>query len=161
MEITIKHARIEDADAIAVMLRQLASDIGDCDSFRSDADTIRRHGFGEQPLFQCLIAEGLGENLGLVLFFPLFSTTRGKPGVYVQDLWIAGSARGQGLGTRLLAAVAEYAASQWQAAYMGLTVYADNATAAAFYRQLGFHGNERDLPVALDGPAFEKLRDQV
>ncbi len=161
MDIMIRPARNQDAEAITEMLIQLAGEIGDNDVFMSNTDVIRRYGFGDNPLFQCLIAEHRGAHQGLALFYPVFSTTRGKPGVYVQDLWVGESARGQTLGTRLLAGVAERAASGWQATYLKLTVYADNSAANTFYQRLGFQGFERDLPVALDGPAFEKLRDQV
>ena len=161
MTTIIKRARIEDVEIITEMLVQLASEIGDSHKFESDADAIRRYGFGEKSLFQCFIADCRGIHQGLALFFPEFSTTRGKPGVYVQDLWVSESARGQGLGGRLLAAVAAHAASEWQAGYLKLTVNADNSAAAEFYRRLGFLGGELDRPVSVYGTAFEKLRDQI
>jgi len=161
MKMNIRPAHHEDADAITAMLTRLASEIGDREVFLSDVETIARYGFGEQNLFHCLIAESGEKHQGLALFYPVFSTMRGKPGVYVQDLWVDESARGQGLGARLLAGVAGQAASQWEAAYLKLTVYADNSNANAFYRRLGFRGDERDRPMAIVDDAFQKLRDQA
>lgn len=160
METIIRNADSQDADAITAMLGRLAAEIGDGDKFLCDADAIRRYGFGETPLMQFLIAEGDGRHHGLVTFFPLFSTIRGKPGVYVQDLWVSEKARSQGLGDRLLGAVAARAAAQWRAAYLGLTVYEDNPRAVEFYRRLGFRGDQRDLPVVLGGAEFQKLKDR-
>ncbi|MBC8269549.1 MAG: GNAT family N-acetyltransferase [Rhodospirillaceae bacterium] len=161
MDIKIRLAQSEDATAITTMLRQLADDIGDSDIFSCDVEAILRHGFGEKPILQSLIAEADGRNLGLALFFPIFSTTRGKSGVYVQDLWVAEEARGKGLGVSLLAAAIKHAAHEWKADFLKLTVYADNSTAAQFYQRLGFEGDDRERPVALEGAAFTKLRDQV
>ena len=161
MDIKIRLARSEDAAAITTMLKQLADEIGDSDAFSCDVEAIRRHGFGDKPILQSLIAESAGQNVGLALFFPIFSTTRGKSGVYVQDLWVAGQARGQGLGVNLLVAAIKHAAHEWQAEFLKLTVYADNSTATEFYRLLGFEGDDRERPVALEGAAFTKLRDQV
>ena len=53
---------------------------------KSTPDDIRRFGFGEAPAFEALIAEIDGRFAGCCLFFASFSTWRGRPGVYVQDL---------------------------------------------------------------------------
>lgn len=159
--IEIRPGRIEDSPAIADMLARLAAELGDSARFSSNADVIRRHGFGDTPLFRCFLAEKGAEFLGLALYFPVFSTTRGRPGIYVQDLWVNGAARGTGLGRKLLAEAAEAAASEWDAAYLMLTVYNDNEGAMAFYRKLGFSGEERDQPLAIEGAGFQALRDQT
>ena len=143
------------------MLVKLADEIGDSKVFQCEAEAIRQHGFSDNPLFHSLIATSIGEPCGLALFFPMFSTTRGQPGVYVQDLWVAKIARGQGLGERLLSKVAHHATSSWQATYLGLTVYGDNPKATKFYHRLGFHGDERDKPIALNDQAFQRLKDQT
>jgi ribosomal protein S18 acetylase RimI-like enzyme len=160
-KIQIRPAREGDAEAIVAILAGLAMEIGDDAYFRSDADAIRRHGFGSVPMFRCLVAEGRGETLGLTLYYPVFSTTRGQPGVYVQDLWVAEGARKSGLGRRLLAETAARAAADWSAAYMALTVYADNPGATAFYRRQGFSSGERERFMALDEAAFQALRSKV
>ncbi len=161
-ETKIRAGTLEDAPAIADMLARLAAELGDSEHFRCTADAIRRYGFGEKPMFSCQLAESArGEFLGLALYFPVFSTTRGKPGVYVQDLWVSSAARGSGLGRKLLAAAASVAASDWGAAYLLLTVYDDNLNAMAFYRRLGFSGDERDRPLSLEGPGFQDLREET
>lgn len=143
----IRLAGPEDAETIAQMLASLASDLGDGARFASTPDSIRRDGFSADPLFSVMIAGGVG----LSLFFPHYSTTRGRPGVYVQDLWVAPAARGQDLGRRLLAATAAHAAQNWGAAYMALTTHGHNAAARGFYRRLGFVAADGDVPMYLTG----------
>ena len=82
-DIDIRQAVAADCDTILAMLIQLARDLGDGDIFRCRLEDIRDHGFGANSLFRCLIASRQQENLGLALFFPVFSTTRGQPGVYL------------------------------------------------------------------------------
>jgi len=160
-DISIRLATKDDAEAIVTMLTQLANDIGSADHFFSTREAIAEYGFGTRPMFECFVAERQKTNLGLVLFFPIFSTNRAKPGVYVQDLWISGDTRGQGLGRRLLAEVVNYSARNWDASYLSLMVYADNIKAREFYKKLGFDKCENDVSKALDGDAFAQLKSAL
>jgi GNAT superfamily N-acetyltransferase len=155
--VQIRVARADDAGHITWMLKQLAIELGDGTVFASTESTIRRHGFGPDASFSTMLAETDGAPQGLALYFRHFSTTRGLPGVYVQDLWIAPEQRGARLGTRLLATVAENAAHAWEAAYLTLSVYHDNPAAAQFYSRLGFAAHQNDAPMSLTGPAFKDL----
>ena len=157
-DIEIRQAVAADCDAILAMLLQLAHELGDSDSFQCRLADIRDHGFGANSLFRSLIASRKQENVGLALFFPLFSTTRGQPGVYLQDLWVSSNCRDAGLGSRMLQQVAIYAAQQWQARYLDLMVHGHNKAAERFYRRHGFgeHGNDRHLSI--DGDPFCRLQ---
>jgi len=152
----IRLAEPEDAEAISQMLANLAESMGDGAVFASTPEIIRRYGFGADSLFSVMIAEGAG----LSLFFPHFSTTRGQPGVYVQDLWVAPAARGRNLGKQLLAATAGYATQSWGAGYMALTTHGHNDAARRFYRHLGFMVSGDDIPIHLTGPKFRSLGEQ-
>jgi ribosomal protein S18 acetylase RimI-like enzyme len=160
-EIEIRPAVEGDCEAILAMLTSLAGETGDRDRFRCRVDDLRDYGFGERPLFHCLIAARHGQCLGLALYFPVFSTTRGRPGVYLQDLWVASACRDDGLGTRLLRRVADDAGRDWQAAYLDLMVHGHNQGAERFYRRHGFEERGHDRHLTLDGEAFETLRVQT
>ncbi|CUH67813.1 ribosomal-protein-alanine acetyltransferase [Thalassovita gelatinovora] len=151
---TLRLASPADAPAIAALLARLADETGDGARFASTPDTIRAHGFGPTALFATMIAEHDSRATGIALFFRHYSSTRGQPGVYVQDLWTAPELRGQGLGARLLAAVADHARRGWGACYMALTTHGHNDAARAFYTRLGFTAQPDDIPMALDGAAF-------
>ena len=151
---TFRKATSDDAGKIQSLLGDLARQDGA--QMRGTADALRRYGFGANPMFQAVLAEQAGAVTGLVLFFPEFSTLRGCPGVFVQDLYVAAPARGQGLGRRLLAqAVA--AAQAWDAAYLALMVDRSNTRARVFYDRCGFADRGDYDMLVLDGAGLAAL----
>ena len=153
----IRPAKPSDASAIAAMLARLGDELGEPP--RTTAATVRAHGFGPGARFSTLIAEA-DVPVGFALYFPHFSTTRGTAGAYVQDLWTVPGARGQGLGGRLLAAVAAAARRDWGAAYLALGVHGHNARAARLYARLGFAAEDVQ-PMALTGAGFTALAGEA
>jgi GNAT superfamily N-acetyltransferase len=147
-EIRICPAGPEDAGTVHRLLRDLAAALGKPGDLRSTAEDIARHGFGERPFFDVVLAWSGGEAVGLAVYFFEFSTWRGQPGVYVQDLYVAPVMRGRGLGRDLIAAVRERAARDG-ARYVKLTVYDRNPEALAFYHSIGFESCEDELPLVL------------
>ncbi len=139
------------------MLRALSKHLGDHDLHTGNVGALRRHGPWGTGFFEALIAESGADACGMSLYFRHFSTLRGEPGVYVQDLWIAPDQRGSGLGRRLLAAVARMAADRWGAAYLMLTANRHNGSAVRFYDRLGFESFANDLPMGLAGERFARL----
>jgi len=136
-DIDIRQATVEDVPVIHRLLSELEKTLGASSKIKRTPDDLRRYGFSDEPLFEVLIAWHGAEAEGLAVFFREFSTWLGKPGVYVQDLYVASSARGTGLGSKLMQAVYDRARG-WSAAYCKLMVNADNEAAIAFYKRLGF-----------------------
>lgn len=153
----IRAAGPDDAPVVVAVLSSLAHEIGDGARFRSTESLIRRHGFGPGRLFHSMLAFADAAPVGLALYFPTFSTTRGAPGLYIQDLYVAEAARGGGLGRRLLQAAARHAGTAWEATHLTLTVYDDNAAARDFYQRLGFVLRRGEIPASLDEPSFSRL----
>jgi len=158
---TIRSAKATDALVIANMLACLANDLGDGEVFTSNSEIILRYGFGQAAMFNVVIAESESEAVGFALYFAHFSTTKGKPGVYVQDLWVDPVTRGGQIGQKLLAAVATNAANTWDAAYMKLSVHAGNIGAERFYSRLGFSANTNETPMTAENNAFKALQGAV
>jgi ribosomal protein S18 acetylase RimI-like enzyme len=154
LTLRIRPARREDAAAMHRCLAALSAQ--DSAPHRAVPEDYLRHGFGPTRLFQAVIAEDAGTMIGLAVFFPTFSTQRGRPGVYIQDLWLEPAARRRGLGRRLLAAVRVQAAG-WGADHVMLMVAGGNAAAQAFYEALGFRPLDPYAPLVLDGPALDAL----
>ena len=125
----------------------------------AEPEDYLRHGFGQTRLFQCLIVEEAGAVVGLAVFFPTFSTQRGRPGVHIQDLWLDPCARLRGLGRRLLAAVRAQAAG-WGAEHVTLMVATANGPARAFYAAMGFRALGAYRPLVLDGTELDALEMQ-
>lgn len=159
-ETVIRLATLEDAPAIHAMIRGIAEAQGQADKVKSTVEDIRRFGFGPVPAFEALIALAGGRPVGLCLFFPSFSTWRGRPGAYVQDLFVDGSQRGAGLGRRLLARVAALVAARG-GAYLRLSVDAGNVAAQGFYARVGLVHAHEDLIQQIDGAAFIALGEDA
>lgn len=144
----------QDVGTIQAMLEALARQDGA--EMRGSAVALLRHGFGARPLFQTVLAERGTEVLGLALFYPEFSTLRGRPGVHVQDLYLSPGARGIGLGAALLAQVMQ-AAQAWEASYLTLMVDRGNSQARRFYARHGFAPRGDYEGLVLEGEALEAL----
>ena len=155
--IDIRPAVPDDGAVVTGLLRDLADSLGEGEKFRSTEALILQHGFGPGRRLWSLLAWQGPEAVGLATYFPTFSTTRGAPGVYVQDLYVVPEARGGGVGQLLLAAVSRDAEAGWGAAHLTLLVYDQNHGARRFYRRLGFALPDVERPALLDGPAFAAL----
>jgi ribosomal protein S18 acetylase RimI-like enzyme len=151
---TIRLAEARDANLIHAGLVAMAQVMGKGAKITSTAADIRKFGFGNQPAFEVLIAEVDGAFAGLCLTFPSFSTWRGEPGIYVQDLYVDEAFRGRRIGEKLLRAVARRAKATG-AGYLRLSVDIDNRTAEAFYERLGIAHSRNEHVHMIKGDAFD------
>ena len=151
----IRPATAGDVALLDAALRALSADLRDI--HRATSEGLLAAGFGANPAFRALLALRDGRPAGAAVFSPLYSTTRGFPGAYVSDLWVAGAERGAGLGPRLLAAVRDEARALWGAGFIRLAVYADNPRAVAFYERLGFAARAGEVGMILEGTAFDRI----
>ncbi len=151
--IEIRTAGAADADLIVRLVNELAAfEKAAPGEVRVTADDIRRFGFGERPLFECLIAALDGEPVGFALFFHNFSTWEGRPGLYLEDLFVAERARGRGVGIALLREVAAIAVAR-ECARMDWAVLHWNP-ARAFYEKIGAVHKQDWLIYRLTGDAL-------
>ena len=146
--ITIRRAKEGDAALVHRLLRDLAETLGKAEVFSSTASDIERFGFGDDPRFEALLAFEGDEAVGLALYFFEFSTWRGRPGVYVQDMYVAPRMRGRGLGRELMEAVVRRSRERG-GRYVKLSVYDGNQQAIGFYRSLGFEICDGEQVLAL------------
>ncbi|TIS82758.1 MAG: GNAT family N-acetyltransferase, partial [Mesorhizobium sp.] len=105
-DVLLRPGTIDDVETIHAAILKLGTHIGAPEEIISTADDLRTWGFGAKPAFSTLIAEVDGEFAGLCLHFPIFSTWMGRPGVYVQDLYVEDRFRGRKIGERLVRRVA-------------------------------------------------------
>jgi len=151
--VTIRLAETADAEAIYDGLVAMARAMGQGAKIASTANDIRRHGFGDDPAFEVLIAEVGGVFAGLCLSFPSFSTWRGERGVYVQDLYVDESFRGRHIGEALLKSAARRGRERG-AGYLRLSVDVTNTRAEAFYERLGITHSRDEQIHMIKGEAF-------
>jgi len=148
-EISIRQAKFEDVAVIHNLLTELEKVLGATSKVSRSPEDLQRFGFSETPCFEALIAWQGTEAVGLVLFFREFSSWKGAPGVYVQDLYVSPGLRGTGLGSLLMKALFEHTRS-WDVSYCKLTVHDGNEAAIAFYERLGFRMVENEHVLILD-----------
>jgi GNAT superfamily N-acetyltransferase len=136
MSIAIRAAAPDDLDLIFRFICALAEYEKLRHEVRADKALLGQHLFGPKPMAEVLIGEIDGLARGFALFFHNFSTFEGKPGIYLEDLFVEPAARGAGLGKALLAQLAQLAAERG-CARLEWSVLDWNAPSIAFYKALG------------------------
>jgi GNAT superfamily N-acetyltransferase len=132
----IRSATPADIPAIASLIRALAEYEKLSDSVVLDEAKLADHLFGKRQYAECLIAEHDGRPVGFALFFHNYSTFLGKPGIYLEDLFVLPDHRGSGLGKGLLKAIGKLAVER-DCGRIEWSVLDWNAPAIGFYESLG------------------------
>jgi GNAT superfamily N-acetyltransferase len=153
----IRPAGPEDAGTILMLIRELAAYEGLLEQVRARESDLLRDGFGQDPYFQCLLADVDGEAVGFALFFHNYSTFEGRPGLYLEDLYVAEKARARNLGRRFLARLAAIALDSG-CKRLDLSVLRANP-ARGFYHRLGVAEVADWLPYRLEGEALKCLAE--
>ncbi|CAN5901954.1 GNAT family N-acetyltransferase [soil metagenome] len=136
MNIMIRPAVPDDAETIVSLIRELADYERLTHEVKATAHDLRKNLFGPRPFAEAILAEIDGETVGFALFFPSFSTFRGQPGIYLEDLFVRPEHRGGGVGKALLASVARIALER-SCGRLEWSVLDWNDPAIGFYRSLG------------------------
>lgn len=156
LRIDIRPASIEDVPVMDMLLKDLADFLGERGTYCRNPEVLKRYGFGDHRLFNTMLAFSGPEPTGICIYFSEFSTWRGEPGVYIQDLYVVPSLRGSGVGLRLITATRDYARSSWDAAYVRLSADRSNLQAIHFYKRLGFEIDQDNLILKLCPSAAPK-----
>jgi GNAT superfamily N-acetyltransferase len=156
MDLAIRNACPGDAATVLGFIRELAAYEREPDAVEASEETLRAQLASDRPPFECLIAERGGKPLGFALFFPSYSTWRGRPGLYLEDLFVRPAARGQGVGRALLARVARLALERG-CARLEWAVLDWNRPAIDFYRRLGAVAMDEWTVFRLSGDALTEL----
>jgi GNAT superfamily N-acetyltransferase len=133
---TIRLCRPDDVETLVELVRGLARYERLEPFMKATAEDFRTYLFGARPYAEALLAEQDGAAVGFALYFPTFSTFRGRPGIWLEDLFVEPEYRGRGIGKALVASVARTAVAH---GYRRLewSVLNWNAPAIDFYRGLG------------------------
>ncbi len=100
MKTLIRQATIYDSTAILTLIQELADYEKEPESVKLNVAAIERDGFGQSPLFQCLVAEFENQVIGMALYYSRYSTWKG-PTFHLEDLIVTEAYKGQGVGTQL------------------------------------------------------------
>jgi GNAT superfamily N-acetyltransferase len=159
MGTVIRNATAADVAQILAFIRALAAFERAPDAVVATEEGLLRDGFGPNPFYSCLIAERDGQPAGFALFFYNYSTWEGRPGIYLEDLFVLPELRGLGIGKALLQRVAAIAVEkgcqrlQWE-------VLDWNTPAIDFYSAMGAEFLDDWRNVRLSGDAIKRLAEE-
>jgi GNAT superfamily N-acetyltransferase len=156
MTIAIRAAVEADLELIIGYINGLAEYERLSDEVRIDPEVLRQHLFGGRPMAEVLIAELDAKPVGFALFFHNFSTFEGRPGIYLEDLFVDPAARGAGAGRALLAHLAHLALERG-CARLEWAVLDWNAPAIKFYQSLGAQSMDEWTINRVEGAALKTL----
>ncbi|UVO55564.1 GNAT family N-acetyltransferase [Sphingomonas sp. SUN039] len=156
MTVSIRTATVDDLDLVIGFIRALAEYERLADEVRLDRTLIGCHLFGDKPMAEVLIGEIDGQPRGFALFFHNFSTFEGRPGIYLEDLFVDPEARGSGLGKALLARLAQLALERG-CARLEWSVLDWNEPAIAFYKSLDAKAMDEWTVNRVEGDALMAL----
>jgi GNAT superfamily N-acetyltransferase len=135
-DLVIRVALPEDSATILTFIKDLAEYEKLSHEVVADEARLRATLFGERPAAEVIIAELPGAPVGFALYFQSYSTFLGKPGLYLEDLFVRPAARGKGVGRALMSALAriavqrDYGRFEW-------SVLDWNEPAIRLYRSIG------------------------
>ena len=154
-DITVRFATAKDVALLLRFIRELAVFERAPDAVVATEADLLRHGFGAAPQFEAILAFLDGEPAGCALFHSRFSTWLGRPGLYLEDLYVTETARGQGVGKRLMARLAVIAVERgWGRIDFHVL---DWNPAREFYQRLGMHHHGEWLRYGGDAAALTRL----
>ena len=152
----IRPAIPADVPVIAKLIRDLAAYERLPHELVLDEANLREHLFGPRPYAEVLMAEANGYPVGFALFFHNYSTFRGKPGIYLEDLFVEPAHRGAGHGKALLKALAKLAVER-ECDRVQWSVLNWNEPSIAFYKSLGAFPLDEWSVYRLQGEAMSKM----
>ena len=156
MATTIREATPLDVPQILRFIRALAAYEREPDAVTATEADLLRDGFGDNPFYFCLIADHEGRPAGFAFYFFNSSTWMGRPGLYLEDIFVQPEFRGMGMGKALLQRVAAIAIErncprlQWE-------VLDWNTPAIDFYRAMGAEFLDEWRNVRVTGEALRRL----
>jgi GNAT superfamily N-acetyltransferase len=172
-DLSIRRAAPEDAPTIHELIRALAAYEREPDAVRATPESLAEQMRWDRPPFECLLAERRGDRggggevgggggdlavgaVGFALFFTSYSTWRGRPGVWLEDLFVREEERGRGAGAALLRAVGRIAVKRG-CARLEFSVLDWNEPAIGFYKSLGALPMDAWTIFRFDGDALARL----
>lgn len=152
----IREATRDDVPTILALVRELAEYEREPDAVETTEPMLAAALFGPSAVASCHVAEVGDEVVGFALWFVTFSTWKGRPGLWLEDLYVRPAARGSGVGKALLQRLAGvcvergYARFEWW-------VLDWNVDAQGFYRSLGARAEDEWTTWRLDGEELAAL----
>jgi GNAT superfamily N-acetyltransferase len=154
--ITVRPAAAHELPLVLEFIRELAAYERLEHEVQATTADLAAALFGPRPYAEVVFACLEGTPVGFALFFHSFSTFLGKPGIYLEDLFVRPHARGRGIGRQLLAWLARTTLERG-CARLDWAVLDWNAPSIAFYRSVGAIAQDEWTTMRVSGAALERL----
>jgi GNAT superfamily N-acetyltransferase len=155
----IRTARVEDVPIILQLIRDLATYERAPNEVTATEEQLVEVLFGPRPSAEVMLAFEEGTAVGFAVFFHNFSTWLGRPGLYLEDLFVKPEVRGKGYGRALLVHLAKIARERG-CGRMEWAVLDWNDPAIQFYHKLGAAPMDEWTVFRLTGDGIAKLAEQ-
>ncbi|MEO8669662.1 MAG: GNAT family N-acetyltransferase [Tahibacter sp.] len=159
MVFSLRFATAADVPVVLELIRALADYEHLLDQVHADEDVLRSSLFGARPVAEVVLAEVDGQNAGFAIFFHNFSTFLGKPGLYLEDLFVRPAFRGHGYGRMLMVFLAQIALERGCGRFEWW-VLDWNRPSIDFYRGLGAVAMDEWTVQRVSGDALNALAQQ-
>ena len=155
-ELVIRPVTPVDMEVLANLVRELAVYEKLEEHAKAGPEDFHRNLFGPRPAAEAAIAEVDGEPIGFALWFTTFSTFRGQPGIYLEDLFVRPRYRDRGIGKALLTMLARLATERG-CGRLEWSVLNWNEPAIGFYRAIGARPMDEWTVYRLDDEPLRRL----
>ncbi|MBI1308304.1 MAG: GNAT family N-acetyltransferase [Proteobacteria bacterium] len=159
MTVSYRPATQADVSLILTFIRELADYEKLLSEVKADEATLTRHMFGNSPKSRALIAEVNGEAAGFALYFFNFSTFLGKPGIYIEDVYVREKHRNLGIGKGFFRQLAKIAMDE-DCGRVEWWVLDWNKSAIGFYEKLGAQAMDEWTVYRLTGEKLKALAEE-
>jgi GNAT superfamily N-acetyltransferase len=156
--LTLRRATIEDVPVILQLIRDLATYERAPNEVTATNEQLREVLFGPKPGAEVILARAGDAPVGFAVFFHNFSTWLGRPGIYLEDLFVKPEERGKGYGRALLVHLAGIARDR-QCGRMEWAVLDWNEPAIQFYKKLGAKPMDEWTVFRLTRPGISALAE--
>lgn len=154
--LTLNAVTPDEVPALLALIRELAEFEKLAHEVVATEDVLRASLFGERRVAEAVLARHDGQPAGFALYFHSFSTFLGRPGLYLEDLYVRSEYRGQGVGTALLSAVARVATERG-CGRLEWSVLDWNRRAVDFYTGMGARPVSGWTVYRMTGEALQAL----
>jgi GNAT superfamily N-acetyltransferase len=152
----IRAATIEDVPLLLRLVRELAEYERLAHEVSATEEDLRASMFGARPYAEAIVADVDGEAAGFALYFHTFSTFLGRPGLYLEDLYVRPAHRRRGVGEALLRRVAAVACER-DCGRMEWAALDWNTPAVDFYKRLGAEPLDDWTTYRVAGESLQRL----
>jgi len=158
-DVTLRIAEVNDIPTIMNFIKALAEYEKLTNEVAADEEQLKKTLFGDKKFAEVIIADYKKQPAGFMLFFHNYSTFLGKPGIYLEDLFVNPDLRGKGIGKILLTHLGKIAIAR-DCGRIEWAVLDWNEPSIQFYKKLGAKPMDDWTVFRVTGDAIENLAKQ-